>query len=388
MSNGDDSPSLFAPAVRAAATPDLAIAASMTAAALRKAARAFALFVLPTLILCLCALEAGLRIDGRLPSNTTEGLFEQHGTAYRLRKNFSKLSRTPSFSCAIHTNDRGFRDRAPGPRKFGPAPYVAFVGDSLTFGNGLDYDDTFVGVFADRARERGLEVANLAVPGLHLAEMEEALTEFLVAIPQAPTQVVVVLSPLTTALFDARYTDVVVKNGFIFREDSGLGTHLTVALGNESSAYCFFRDAFRKLQTGLRSRDRTAGALSIAEPFSRSSRLARSDVAARLDAQLARFDAAIRRSGATPVYAYLPGSTDLMAEDLAAGAGRAHDYDFLLYRNLIEDHCRRSGLRFVDLRPAVRALSDRGETLSFLQDAHYSAVASRAIGAALFGAMF
>ena len=84
--------------------------------------RAMVALVAPTLILCVGLLEVGLRLAGRLPSNSTEGIYDQHGTGYRLRRNLTKLSRTPSFSHTIFTNDMGFRDRAPGHRTLGAGP--------------------------------------------------------------------------------------------------------------------------------------------------------------------------------------------------------------------------------------------------------------------------
>src|SRR5919198_5566645 len=123
------------------------------------------LFVVPTVLVCIGILEVGLRLFGRLPSNVTEGLFEQYRAGYRLGRNLTKFSRTPSYSNTVYTNEFGLRDRAPGPRNLERAPYIAWIGDSITFGNGVDYEESFVGVFGALAERRGIDVVNLAVGG-------------------------------------------------------------------------------------------------------------------------------------------------------------------------------------------------------------------------------
>jgi hypothetical protein len=323
------------------------------------------LFVLATVLVCMAMLEVGLRVAGRPPSNMTEGLFEQHGTAYRLRKNLTKISRTPSFTTTVHTNSFGLRDKVPGPRKLGPAPYVAWVGDSLTFGNGVDYEQSFVGVFGTFAERQHIEVINLAVGGYHLSESEGLLGEFLDSAPTPPSTVVFVFSPQGISTFEERYSDVFVKDGYIFEKDRWFVPYVVVSLGNGSAAYCFFRDALRRVQARLLP---SSGAASV-QP-------------------LTGIEQRVRRAGAKLVYVYMPTSVDLHSPELLASKGLpASDYDFNLFRDLLRRHSARTSTQFVDLSAMLQAEYGKGKPLSFLQDPHYNAETNRLIGKALYSAL-
>ncbi len=345
--------------------------------------RAVTLFVLPTLVACLVFLEMGLRVTGRQPSNVTDGIFEQHGTSYRLRKNISKVSRTPSFSCTIDTNSFGFRDRAPGQRMLA-GPYSAFVGDSITFGNGVDYDDSFVGVFARFAETRGGDVVNLAVGGHRLLQQEELLRDFMTSAEKKPSRVIIVFTPQLMAFFELRDSGVIVKQGYLFDRNSWFVPYLTVMLGNTSSSYCFFRDGVRRLQSRMFPSG-SRGALEILEIFSKEAPIATPAVARRMEERLTEIDELVRRFGAKPIYVYMPTSADLRADEFLSLAGRRPEqYDFLVYYDLLRKHCEQAGIQLVNLLPALQAQHAARKTLSFLQDPHYNATANHLIGQVLY----
>ncbi len=350
---------------------------------MRSALRATVFLVLPTLVACLAMLEVGLRVLGRLPSNTTDGVFEAYPSSYRLKRSSTKVSRTPSFTCTIHTNDFGLRDRLPGRRSLGPAPYDAFLGDSLTFGNGVDYDDTFVGRYAQLAARQGVDVLNLAVGGHTLRDQEGVLQDFLREAPVPPARVVVTLTAPMVALFDAPKSDVVVKNGYLFRRGSWLVPYTTVMLGNASAAYCFFRDGIRKLQarffpTGPRAER------ELMEIFSVSAPATTPEVAERIDAALSRVDGEIRGTGALPIYVYLPTAADLRSDEFLGSIGaRPEQYDFHLYERIVREHCARAGIPFVSLMGVMERERAKGKRLNFAQDMHYNASANQVLGEAL-----
>ena len=345
--------------------------------------RRAATVVLPTVLACVVVLEIGLRVSGRPASNVTDGIFAAHGDTYRLRRNMTKVSQTPSFRCTIHTNSWGFRDRAPGPMTLGPGPYFAFMGDSLTFANGVDYDDSFVGVFAEKVRRQGLGAVNLAVGGHRLGDQEELLRDFLASASPRPSWVVVVFTTPFMAMFDRASTGLVVKSGYLFSADSWLLPYVLVMAGNTSAAYCFFRDAARRLQARLSSQATRAEAGPL-EFVEKDGPRARPEVAARFEQTLRRLDEEIRAAGASPIYVYLPSTTDLRAGELIALSGRSADrYDVTLHYDRLRHHCEASGVPLVDLTPTLQALQAKGERLSFAQDPHYDAATNHAIGGAL-----
>ncbi len=351
--------------------------------ALRRVLRAGLLLVLPTLAVCLAMLEVGLRFQGHLPSNVTDGIYEAHGDAYRLKPNQTKLSRTPSFTCTINTNALGARDRAPGPRSLA-RPYIAWMGDSATFANGVEYEESFVGRFGAHSERRGIEVLNLAVGGHHLAEQEELLRDFAATAPRKPDQVVVVFTPQLMALFDQRYEGLVVRSGYTFPKGRWLGPYVIIMLGNASSAYCFLRDGVRKLQATLFPSGPETAAEMLAM-YSRSYPAESVDATQRFEERVTRLDERIRAIGATPVHAYLPTTADLRAGELLAMTRRSADgYDFEHYRDALRRQSARARVQLVDLTPIVRAEYAKGAPLGFAQDMHYNAVAHVVIADALY----
>jgi len=351
---------------------------------MRVVLRAVFVLILPTLLACIAMLEVGLRVAGRLPSNTTEGIYDQHGSGYRLRRNLTKLSRTPSFSHTIYTNDMGFRDRAAGPRTLGTVPYVAWVGDSITFGNGVEYEQSFVGVFDELASRRGIESVNLAIGGHRFSDQEETLYEFLDAVPVKPSWVVLVLTAMGITTFEQRYDYIFVKDGYLFPTKGWLAPYVTVTLGNESSAYCFARDGIRRIQQRLFPRPSKSALQTLDLLFTKAGEWAGTEVPARFEARLVRLDERIRRSGAEPVYVYMPTWLDLRTEEFLALPGKdAANYDFGIFLRMVRDHATRSGVRFVNLLPVLQARYDAGEQLAFSQDPHYNVSANRVIGETL-----
>lgn len=338
---------------------------------LRRLLRTALLLVLPTLAVCVLLLEVGLRVKGRQPSNQTEGVYEAHGSAYRLLPNQSKVFRSPSFSYTVKTNAFGFRDRLPGPRRL-DRPYLAWLGDSATFAKGVEYEESFVGRFAAAVEPSGHEVVNLAVGGHHLSEQEELLRDFLTSAPRKPDGVVVVFTSLLMAYFDQRYRGLVVKNGYLFPEGRWLGPYLVVMAGNASSAYCFFRDGIRNLQSQVFSSGRTAAA-SMLDTFARSFPALSPDGTRRFEDYLRHLDGEIRAAGATPIHVYLPTTADLRGPELLAMSGRsAADYDLDHYVAALRRESAAEGVQLVDLTAALAAEYARKVPLAFSQDMHYN----------------
>jgi hypothetical protein len=345
--------------------------------------RAAFLIVFPTILACLVILEIGLRLSGRVPSNTSDGIFEQFHNSYRLKKNITKISRTPVYSCVIHVNELGFRDRSTGPRALGPAPYDLFLGESLTFGNGLDYDQTFVGLYARARMSQGTDVVNLAVGGHKLLDQEALFHDFSQAVAKMPSRVIICFSPLLIEGFDQPYADIVIKNGYIFQKDNWLIPYVRIVMGNTSAAYCLFRDDIRKIQTRV-SNYNARVARELMDFYSKDNRLSDPAVSERLESSLARLDGLIKGVGAESVYVYLPLSTDFMLDDLVRQAGKnPGDFDVYFYLKLIGKHCRKSGIPLIDVSPALEELYRKGQILNFVRDAHYNAPASQVIADAI-----
>lgn len=108
------------------------------------------------------------------------GMFENHPALhYRLASNFVGVSKTVEFKTRIRTNALGLRaDREYGPK--GPKTFrILFLGDSFTMGVGVEHDETYGQMLAQRLMERvrssshTYEVINAGVPGYNT---QQALT--------------------------------------------------------------------------------------------------------------------------------------------------------------------------------------------------------------------
>jgi hypothetical protein len=349
-------------------------------------ARALALLVLPTLVACVGILEVGLRLKGRGPTSVTDDIFAPHGSAYRLRPNQTKVSHTPSFTCTIHTNALGFRDRAPGPRPLA-RPYLAWLGDSATFANGVGYEESFVGLFGALSESHGVDVVNLAVGGHHLAEQEELLADFMAAAPRRPDRAVIVFTPALLALFDKRHENLVLHGGYLFPRDRWVVPYALVLLNNASAAYGFLRDGVRAVQARFfpSAPRAAAGMLGL---YARSHPSHSEEATRRMEQRISALDARIRAAGVEPVHVYLPTTVDLRIPELLALTGEDPErFDFDHYREALRRESERAGVKLVDLTDALRAEHAKGTPLGFAQDMHYNAVAHASIGRALYAAL-
>ncbi len=344
--------------------------------------------VLATIAVCAILAEFGLRAAGRPPSNTTEGFFDQHGRSYRLKKNLTKIVKIPSYSYTLYTNAYGFRDERTGPRRIGPDPYCVFLGDSMTFANGVDYERSFVGVFARLAAARSVGTVNLAVGGHHLLEQQDVFRGLMGQVDSRPSRVIVCFSPISIDGFDKSYSNILVKNGYLFEQDGWRMAYLRVWLGDSSALYCFLRDNIRKIQAA-HSDNRLLFAHEHLRFYGKDHRLTVPENQARFHALMKEFEDYLADMGAAPVYVYLPASPDLKIDDFLAQTGDdPADYDFRLLYRLLESHCRDRQIPLIDLTSLLKERYDAGEQMNFMLDAHYNAHANEIIGTALFSALY
>ena len=178
----------------------------------------------------------------------SEGIGDQYGDSFRLKKNMTKVVKFPAFTYTVHTNEYGFRDKATGPRGLEGKRFSVFLGASDVFGNGVDYEDSFVGVFSQEAGQRGLEVLNLAVGGHFFIDQELLLKDFIRETGFMPASVFCCVNALHIPKFDRRNLNIVVKNGYVIDRDGWRVAYLRLMAGNVSSAFCFFRDGIRRIQ--------------------------------------------------------------------------------------------------------------------------------------------
>jgi hypothetical protein len=342
--------------------------------------------VLLTVLFCLGTLEAGLRIRAGYGSFRIDGYYEPDEGTYRLKKNASQTVRWPTTTFSVHTCDLGFRNSQPGPRHFGQRPYVAVLGASEVFGDGLNYEQSFIGVFAEHMKRRSFDVVNLAVGGHSLDEQARLFGEFSRSGQPAPAEVLIVLNPLLMQEYDKDHREVTVHRGHLFGRDWKMA-YAKVILQKVSLTYTFLRDRFRNIQQKYFNRaDYAAGYYE--KMYSKQNPLhapARREDFLR---HLRNLEDDIVRLKATPVCVYCPTPGGFMLAKLKAqGQVNPQEVDTDFFRQLAKSHCLERGVRFVDLEPPLQKLFDKGEKLNIDLDSHFNAATSRVVGDALFAAL-
>lgn len=343
-----------------------------------------------TVIACMVILEVGLRIMGRVPSNITDGIFEQSGDSYRLRKNIFKVSRWPSFTFTTYTNSLGFRDKETGDRNITDIPYFLFLGDSLVFANGVDYEDSFAGIFADLTVNNNIEVLNMGIGGHHIADQEKLLIDFTRGLAKKPSKIFFFVDPVFISTFDSDSRNIIVKNGYLFDRRSWKLAFIRLTLSNMSSAYCFFRDNMRLLQAKWIHMNIGEGDVPpYLSLYSRHNRMRDRDIIVRFEARLNEIERYCQNMGSEIIYVYLPFADSYSFYTLLDQLGEDRkDYDVMFYVKLMEDYCKKKNIRFINLKPVLQTHYNEGKILRYKTDPHYNTFANRVVGEFLYDQIF
>ncbi len=345
------------------------------------------LVVLGTLLLCLAMLEVGLRVTGRYRIGSLGGFFAPGGASYRLKANTTKRIEWPSVTFTVYTDDHGFRYKQSGPRPLGARPYYAVLGSSEVFGNGLDYEQTFIGVLSGQLERDRIEVVNMAVGGQHLLEQISLFEAYESSATSQPQKVIVVLNPLFIGNYDDIQPDTFVKMGQLLPKENWRLPLAKTILADQSADYRFFRDAIRNAQAKYFPRKDYDLSFYL-ERYSKSHPIRTTEKTNDFLRQMKDFELRVRGLGATPVCVYAPTVGGFLLNELKAKGkldGSLFDTEFFV--NLAQRHCVAEGIQFVNLEPMLQKMYDRGEKLNFDGDAHFNGPTSRAIGEYLYEAL-
>jgi len=331
----------------------------------------------------LVALEVGLRAIGRYRIDNSEGYFERGGISYLLKKNVNKDVRWPTMSFTVCTSDLGFRVKAPGRQVVGDKPYYVALGASDVFGNGLNYEETFVGILDEKLERNGMDVVNMGVAGHHLQEQVALFKQFVSSRPP-PRAVILFFNPLLIGGFDDNHENVVVKRGDLFPQDKWRVALLRKTLSNSSAAYCFFRDSIRSLQRRFSKREEFALSFYI-EKFSTKHPIRTPERSKDFLQNLDEFEQYVRGLKAELIYVYCPPAGGFLINDLKAkGKVDPASVDTQFFVDLVQGHAQSRGLRFINLEPPVQERYDKGEKLNFDSDGHYNGPTSQLVGDYLY----
>lgn len=118
----------------------------------------------------LTAIMIGLGLAGVSAEAATRWMFRDVTTAADSRSFFSRSTESVRF------NERGFRERDVPEQKPAGTYRIAVLGDSLTFGNGLEVHQRYSNIL-DATLHEGFEVLNFGIPGDNTPQHLEVLRE-------------------------------------------------------------------------------------------------------------------------------------------------------------------------------------------------------------------
>ena len=336
-----------------------------------------------TVLVCLIVLELGLRAMGRYRMGEVDGYLEEGGISYVLKKNASKTVFWPGLSWNVYTCDLGFRASKPGPRNLTP-PYYAVLGSSDSFGNGLDYENTFIGLLDEKMDARGIDLVNMSVGGHHLQEQSALFKEFARSTTNHPAAVLIFFNPNFIGGYDDNHTDVVVRRGELFPKEGWKMAMARMIVANSSAAYCFFRDGIRKTQQKYIGRQGSPISFYV-QRFSSKHPIRQPEKTQDFLKNLKDLTDFIRSVNATPICVYCPPAGQIDLNDMVA-EGRLESglIDTQFFVDVVRQHCDANGIRFINLEPLVQERYKRGERLTFEGDGHYNGPTSRVVGEYLY----
>jgi hypothetical protein len=261
------------------------------------------------------------------------------------------------------------------------------LGSSEVFGNGLDYEQTFIGVLGDKLERDGIDVVNMAVGGHHLLEQKSIFEAYASSATSQPHKVILVFNPLYIGGYDDIHENTTIKMGELFSKDSWRLPLVKTILSDVSADYRFFRDKFRNAQMTYFSQ----GDYSLSFYVERYSKQHPIRTPAKKEdflRQMKELEQRIRIVGATPVCVWSPTVGGFLLNKLKAEGkvdGTLFDTEFFV--DLVQTHCAGEGMQFVNLEPLLQKMYDRGEKLNFDADAHFNGPTSHVIGEYLYDAL-
>jgi len=345
-----------------------------------------------TLLVCLVILEIGLRISGRSASNTYQGEYVQYRDFYRFKKNLVKVNDWSTYSYTTITNSIGARDSRTGDVDIDKNPYIVFLGASQVFGQGVDFDESFVGIFSEYAAGKGIEVLNFAVGGHFLKEQETIFREFVEKTRRKPELVILGLSSSSLNWYDTTHSTlepIMVKSGYLFYESSWKKAYIRLIIKNTLSIYDFFRDVFWKLNAKLNLIEVSERLPKHFELYSEDSRLTKPDEAEKAGEYLDEFGAYCAGKGIKVVYLFVPLVDSFRLKGVLSEMGvDPSRYRPSLYEQFMIDYARKNGKTLLNPRPVLKKHYNLGEKLCFDRDPHYNEFANRLVGEYLIEEVF
>lgn len=326
--------------------------------------------------------EGAFRVAGTRVAATMEGFYEAFGAGgFRHRPNAASFMNWHSGAFHVYTDAVGCRVAqnvgTTNASAEGRGADVLVLGDSQAFGQGLEYNQTVIGEFAQRAAAEGVAVANASVAG-HFFKNQIELTRWLIDVKGVrPKVILLCLTPRFLGNPDA-YSDAFIYNGSLFGAKPGKKELIKKWFSVHSAVYVSVRDA---MQRGSKAPEASNAVFDLyAQGPANQQRIT------MLKDRCAELDTITRPYGAAIVMCYAPLAVEHQVEVLARAASAAGVDSNLPFENTAA-LSRELGVTLIDLRPALEQARAAKEPVTLDGDPHYGPEVSRRAGDLLWSGL-
>ena len=314
--------------------------------------------------------EGVFRGLGKWPSNNVGGVYESFGEgSFKHRPNCAVRENWFSGEFFIYTDDLGLRFGARPEGGVKPGRRIDFLvlGDSQGFGNGVNFEDSIVGVLQTQAQAAGFTLANASVGGHFLRNQIELAKWLRHERDLEVRSILLLLTPRMVSDADGYATASIGEDGRLYGSRPSLVARIRAWLRTHSSIYVVVRDAYRSTGAG-------AGDESSRINFYRVDDERRKELKKAM-MELTQWSAGI---GVPVVVAFLPLVIEIRGDATAPTWMQGLSFD-APYR-LVHDVTTDLDLPLIDVRLTLERLREQGNPLQLRGDPHYDAATSHAVG--------
>jgi hypothetical protein len=332
------------------------------------------------------AAEVMFRALGDRPTLDLQGMYAPFEAGnYRLATNVDTEASWASGRLTVHTDSLGLRCDA--ERRFAVKPNdaidVLLLGDSQGFGNGVSFEDSIAGAFAESAAKDGYRVANAGVGG-HSAASQMQLAEWLR--DRAGVKVanyVLLVTPAMSQSGGHLNRAKVGPDGRLYEESSGNLAVARLWVKTNLVVYARIRDALRNSGIGREPNKEVPFVFKFYESGPAENALRES-----FAAFISRFKEFAEKGGARLHIVYVPLTLEMEFDPLrgaAASRGLTIDRDAPL--RACSAVAKQYNIPIESLRPVLESLHQEGKPLHLPGDFHYDRELSIACGQRAWAAL-
>lgn len=330
--------------------------------------------------LSILAAEAAFRLAGTRVIAAMGGFYESFADGtYKHRPSAAAYHDWASGTFWAYTDSSGFRVGDSDRQRAELSPDILVLGDSQAFGQGVEFEQSMIGVFASKANVAGLTVANAAVGGHSVRDQLEVSRWLASAQNCRPRVLLYCLSPRALA-YPESISKAIVIDGGLWDAPPTWKDHLRRWLSSNSAVFVVGRDAARNVRNAIRPRKGPSAAADILTLYEQGA--AQTIRARQLASSFEELMRTFGEPGPRLVFAYLPLAIEPKITEMAAAANFSASSGAALETTAKLAEILR--VPVVDVSPALEQVRTNGGSVTLKGDNHYGPEASRLVGERLW----